>query len=321
MPETSCSTSDAELGRGRLLEPVREPREPAQARSGRKHALVVVQAFPPLLKNAGGVAKRYLTLIRALIDRLDWCVTLMTPVDVRRSGEPDVDRWLEEGSLVHLRARGVRISSSADGDFIFLDLFSVVNTRLLLRGLRTASYSCIFADDIPWRVSLLLLARAAGVPAVVSSHTDATHMQAFSGIFRLVWFVHMTSTRLAAVHATVSRVFGDLLARSWRIPSAVGRCEAQTCDGQIRLINLATHPSVIPRRSRPFGRRSCGPTPSVRSQRSGRSVPRSSVPRGCRCCAHRAWRRRRLRCSSSLADGPRRSGYTCCLTRRLPTAR
>lgn len=29
-----------------------------------KRILLVVQAFPPLLKNAGGVAKRYLTLCR-----------------------------------------------------------------------------------------------------------------------------------------------------------------------------------------------------------------------------------------------------------------
>ena len=31
-----------------------------------RRALLVVQAFPPLLKNAGGVAKRYLTLCSPL---------------------------------------------------------------------------------------------------------------------------------------------------------------------------------------------------------------------------------------------------------------
>jgi hypothetical protein len=42
-----------------------------------KRILLVVQAFPPLLKNAGGVAKRYLTLCRAMIDGLGWTVTIM----------------------------------------------------------------------------------------------------------------------------------------------------------------------------------------------------------------------------------------------------
>jgi len=39
---------------------------------------------------AGGVAKDYLALCRALIDGLGWEVTLFTPVNIKESGEEDV---------------------------------------------------------------------------------------------------------------------------------------------------------------------------------------------------------------------------------------
>ena len=77
------------------------------------HALICAQAFPPLLKQArvwsaassrhalaswkvipceaGGVAKDYLALCRALIDGLGWEVTLLSPVSIGESGEADVE--------------------------------------------------------------------------------------------------------------------------------------------------------------------------------------------------------------------------------------
>ncbi|CAE7213836.1 Slc8a2 [Symbiodinium natans] len=113
-------------------------------------ALVVVQCFPPLLKNAGGVSKRYFTLCRALIDGLGWQVTLMTPVDCTRSSEKDIQRWLAEGKLVHLPARGVRVRSSTDGVAVFLDLFSYANAAALLREtMIRGGYDCLFLDDVP----------------------------------------------------------------------------------------------------------------------------------------------------------------------------
>mmetsp|Transcript_86201 Transcript_86201/g.155264 ORF Transcript_86201/g.155264 Transcript_86201/m.155264 type:complete len:557 (+) Transcript_86201:60-1730(+) len=183
-------------------------------------ALVVVQCFPPLLKNAGGVSKRYFTLCRALIDGLGWQVTLMTPVNVNFSQEPDIQRWLEQGSLVHLAARGVRCHSATDGVAVFLDLFSFVNAGALLKELVffPGRYDCVFMDDVPWRIELLLLTRAMGVPSVVSTHTDITHMNAFKGTVKLVWKIHLLSTHLATVHATVSRVFGDQMRKMYQVP-------------------------------------------------------------------------------------------------------
>ncbi|CAE7383913.1 SQD2 [Symbiodinium microadriaticum] len=182
-------------------------------------ALVVVQCFPPLLKNAGGVSKRYFTLCRALIDGLGWQVTLMTPVDCTRSSEKDIKRWIAEGKLVHLPARGVRVRSSTDGVAVFLDLFSYANAAALLRETMVrGGYDCLFLDDVPWRLELLLLTRALGIPTVVSSHTDITHMKAYKGVVKLVWKIHMLSTRLASVHATVSRVFGAQMGKTYGIP-------------------------------------------------------------------------------------------------------
>jgi len=193
-----------------------------------KRALLVLQAFPPLLKNAGGVAKRYLTLCRALIDDMGWQVTLLTPVNVTVSGEPDVDRWLSEGSLEHLAARGVRCYSS-DGVVVFLDLFSFVNTGYLLQGLfydrqtghftlSKSRYDLCIADDVPFRISLLLLARAAGVPTVITSHTDATHLSTYKGFLPIIWHLHIRCAHLASVHASVSRVFGESMVSRYNTP-------------------------------------------------------------------------------------------------------
>lgn len=182
-------------------------------------ALVVVNCFPPLLKNAGGVSKRYLTLCRALIEGLGWQVTLLTPVNVRNSKEPDVARWLHDGSLVHLPARGVRIESKYDGVAVFLDLMSGINAHLILRELcYNRDYDCVFTDDLVWRFEFLLLTRAMGVPTVTSTHTDITHMPSCKGVVKLVWNLHMQSSHLACVHATVSKVFGLQMSRKYNLP-------------------------------------------------------------------------------------------------------
>ena len=179
-----------------------------------RRVLLVCQAYPPLLKNAGGVAKRYLTLCRAMIDGLGWTVTIVTPVNVLRSGSKDVERWLHEGSLVYLPARGVSVDSP-DGLAVFMDLFSAWNAMWLTHALtqHKPGYDVCVMDDVPWRIHLLLLMRAFGVPTVVTSHTDATHIKSYkmSSIMRTTWKVHMASAHVADVHASVSHVFGKIL--------------------------------------------------------------------------------------------------------------
>ena len=179
-----------------------------------KRVLLVCQAFPPLLKNAGGVAKRYLTLCRALIDGLDWTVTIVTPVNVLRSGNKDVERWLHEGTLIFMPARGVSVES-LDGTAVFMDVFSAWNGMWLTHALtqHAPGYDVCVMDDVPWRIHLLLLMRAFGVPTVITSHTDVTHIQSFkqSKVMRNTWRVHMASAHVADVHASVSNVFGAIL--------------------------------------------------------------------------------------------------------------
>ena len=52
--------------------------------------MAAVSGVDNALCQAGGVAKDYLALCRALIDGLGWEVTLFSPVNIRESGEEDV---------------------------------------------------------------------------------------------------------------------------------------------------------------------------------------------------------------------------------------
>jgi hypothetical protein len=187
-----------------------------------KRALLCVQAYPPLLKAAGGVAKRYLTVTRALIEELGFQVTIISPVNITKSNEPEVDKWLIDGSLVFIPARGVRVTTG-DGPAVFLDIFSFVNTGYLVREILNNKYSICIADDIPWRMQLLFLCRAAHIPLIMTTHTDYTHMQdykrgGFAGaLMKSAWAFHTLSGHYSDVHATVSRVFADDLSKKGRI--------------------------------------------------------------------------------------------------------
>jgi glycosyltransferase involved in cell wall biosynthesis len=191
-------------------------------RAERKKVLLCVQAFPPLLKAAGGVAKRYLTVTRALIEDLGYDVTIVTPVNVYESKEPEVEGWLEDGSLTFIPARGVRVTSS-DGPAVFFDIFSCVNTYRLFQEMFTHKYSLCIADDIPWRMQLLFLCRAAHIPLVTTTHTDYTHMQDYKNggiagaMMKSAWNFHVLSGHYSDVHATVSRVFADDLSKKENI--------------------------------------------------------------------------------------------------------
>ena len=62
---------------------------------------------------------------------------------------------------------------------VFHDLFSSANTLWLFHILaqHKPRYDVCIADDVPWRLALVLMMRAFGVPTVVTSHTDATHLE------------------------------------------------------------------------------------------------------------------------------------------------
>eukprot|EP00946_MAST-07B_sp_MAST-7B-sp1_P005029 g5029.t1 len=211
----SASPQTRARSKGRRSSAATEPR-PKQLSTVTpgKRALIVCQAFPPLLKNAGGVAKRYLTLCGTFIDEYGWTVTIVTPVNVLRSGNKRVERWLHEGSLVHIPARGVSVETE-DGLAVFLDLFSTWNTMWFMHILsqHQPGYDVCLMDDVPWRAHLLLLLRAFNVPTIVTSHTDATHLESFktAAAFRSTWRVHMWSAKMSDVHASVSKVFGKIL--------------------------------------------------------------------------------------------------------------
>eukprot|EP00928_Gymnodinium_smaydae_P024205 TRINITY_DN19660_c0_g1_i1.p1 TRINITY_DN19660_c0_g1~~TRINITY_DN19660_c0_g1_i1.p1 ORF type:complete len:479 (-),score=100.91 TRINITY_DN19660_c0_g1_i1:118-1554(-) len=183
-------------------------------------ALVCVQCFPPLVKNAGGVSKDYLALCQALIEGLGWSVTLMTPVDLSRTGEPKVDRWRESGFLRHLPAGAVRASTRTDGIATLLDSLSLCNMCKLFRALSFGGFDVVIMDDILFRVVALLLARGLGVPSIASTHTDVTGHSGYDNILavRLAWYLHVLSARFAVVHATASQVFAKAFCSRYGMP-------------------------------------------------------------------------------------------------------
>ena len=138
-----------------------------------------------------------------------------------RSGNKDVERWIREGTLIYLPARGVSVES-IDGLAVFMDVFSIYNALWLAQALtqHKPGYDVCVMDDVPWRLHLLLFLRALGVPTVITSHTDATHIKSFkvSSVMRTTWYVHMASAHVADVHASVSHVFGRILEERERTP-------------------------------------------------------------------------------------------------------
>eukprot|EP00403_Amphidinium_massartii_P029997 CAMPEP_0178395528 /NCGR_PEP_ID=MMETSP0689_2-20121128/13265_1 /TAXON_ID=160604 /ORGANISM="Amphidinium massartii, Strain CS-259" /LENGTH=483 /DNA_ID=CAMNT_0020016185 /DNA_START=20 /DNA_END=1468 /DNA_ORIENTATION=+ len=179
--------------------------------------LICAQAFPPLAKNAGGVAKRYLSLCRAFVDGLGWKVSLLTPVNVEKSGEDDVDRWLESDALRHIPARGVQLAS-ADGKVVFWDVFSVYNTCSFLFAVMSGGYDVCIMDDVPFRLVAILLTRAMGVPSITTTHTDITHLATYKGLTaKLAWRLHLAAAKIVTVHASVSHVFADVLERRYGV--------------------------------------------------------------------------------------------------------
>jgi len=182
-------------------------------------ALICAQAFPPLLKQAGGVAKDYLALCRALIDGLGWEVALLTPVDVAASGEGDVNRWLRSGQLVHCPVWSLEASSDI-GVAVFMDFFSVYNTCKLVQQLFTGDHSLCFIDDCCLRIAPIMLMRALGLPSIATTHSDVPSHPAYhsSVMPKLIWWLHLASSFCATLHASVAKVYADSLWKRYRIP-------------------------------------------------------------------------------------------------------
>lgn len=183
-------------------------------------ALVCVQAFPPLLKQAGGVAKDYFALCRALIDGLGWSVTLMSPVDITKSGEPEIDRWLLSGSLRHVPAAAVECANS-EGVATILDTCSVSNLRQLFREVSRIDYDVFFVDDALVRLVLLLLMRGFGIPSIATTHSHVPSHPLYERMdVKLNWYAHMVSCHFATVHASVTQVYADILRDLYRSPTS-----------------------------------------------------------------------------------------------------
>jgi glycosyltransferase involved in cell wall biosynthesis len=182
-------------------------------------ALVCVQFFPPLCKIGGGVSKRYKALCKALIDGLGWEILLCTPVAVAEAHDPDIERWLISGALRHIKVHAFT-QSSGDGKITYLDLFGLYNAIRISCAVCFGGCDICITEDIPFRFHLFLLTRSVGLPSVTTSHTDATHLSSYQSnlVMRLGWAVHMASAHVVTVHASVSRVYAELMRTRYGIP-------------------------------------------------------------------------------------------------------
>eukprot|EP00929_Paragymnodinium_shiwhaense_P001414 TRINITY_DN101649_c0_g1_i1.p1 TRINITY_DN101649_c0_g1~~TRINITY_DN101649_c0_g1_i1.p1 ORF type:complete len:486 (+),score=73.89 TRINITY_DN101649_c0_g1_i1:169-1626(+) len=182
-------------------------------------ALICVQAFPPLLKQAGGVAKDYFALCRALIDGLGWTVTLMSPVDITKSGEPEIDRWLASGNLRHISAAAVECKNS-EGAATILDTPAPHNMRQLFREASNGHYDVFFVDDALVRMALIMLMRGYGIPSIATTHSHVPSHPLYERLdVKLNWYAHMASCHVATVHASVTKVYAEMLMQLYRAPT------------------------------------------------------------------------------------------------------
>jgi len=182
-------------------------------------ALICAQAFPPLLKQAGGVAKDYLALCRALIDGLDWQVTLLSPVNIGESGEADVERWLKTGQLVHVPVWALQ-ASNALGVAVLMDFFSIHNTCRLVWELLHGGHALCFIDDSCMRIAPLMLMRGLGMPGIATTHSDVPSHPVYNQfiLLKILWWLHLASAFFATLHASVAHVYAKSLWDRYRIP-------------------------------------------------------------------------------------------------------
>mmetsp|Transcript_6013 Transcript_6013/g.10933 ORF Transcript_6013/g.10933 Transcript_6013/m.10933 type:complete len:480 (+) Transcript_6013:43-1482(+) len=182
-------------------------------------ALICAQAFPPLLKQAGGVAKDYLALCRALIDGLGWKVTLLCPVNIGESGEKDVERWLITGQLIHVPVWALQVSNGL-GVAVLMDFFSIHNTASLLREVLSGGHDVCFIDDSCMRIAPLMLMRSVGLPGIATTHSDVPSHPVYHRfiMLKILWWLHLASAYFATIHASVASVYAKSLQERYRIP-------------------------------------------------------------------------------------------------------
>lgn len=173
-----------------------------------RHIALIVQCFPPLIRGAGGVAKRYYRLCKCLIEEYKYKVTLVTPVDIRNT-YADVDQWISTGSLTFVPVPGFLFDAKSDGVVLGCNVFSTHTIAAIARVLMRTD--AVFMDDIFPRQWLTLLCTAMNVPCIATSHTDFSKTAHIKANLFLDWML----TRLNCcftpniLHATTTRVYAQ----------------------------------------------------------------------------------------------------------------
>lgn len=141
--------------------------------------LLFIQCFPPLLKYAGGVSKRYLTLAKSLV-RQNHKVTIMTPIDVYKCNDEEILTFIYEGRIKVINIEGI-ILDIPDGTVIGANPFAI-KTIVRLNEILPNIDVC-FLDDVFGRSVLHLLFVSYNVKPIFTYHTDASKLICYKNPF------------------------------------------------------------------------------------------------------------------------------------------
>ena len=134
-----------------------------------------IQTCFPLKKNGGGVAKRYLTLIKNLIEKYDYNIYLVTSIDVYKTEDRNILEYLDNGKLKvdFIDAFLIKLYE-AKAVFNYISFQSMY---YFTKGIKFADLC--FIDDPPFSNFLVNYAGIFGKPCIVSHHTDISHFKIY----------------------------------------------------------------------------------------------------------------------------------------------
>lgn len=150
--------------------------------------ILFIQCFPPLLCYAGGVSKRYLKLCKVLIEEYNYDITIITPIDIEKSKDNAILKYINSGKLIHKSIDGI-IANTLDGKALGINIFSFNTLNILIKELYDSDL-CI-VDDIIGRQYIDIICNIFNVPVIFTTHTDVTKLRSFRyKLVKWIWYFH-----------------------------------------------------------------------------------------------------------------------------------
>ena len=180
--------------------------------------LFFIQCFPPLIKNAGGVTKRYFKLASSLIENGGHQVTVASPIDTMHNIDPNLKKHVDNGDLRFVDIEGMLIKF-LDGSGLATNVFSFQTIKCLVNELYNTDL-CII-DDIGFRFYVEMICTVFNVPTIITSHTDVTKLTSFKmPLVRFIYYIHTMFVN-KTIHATVSNQFAKQIGTNYSWPPLI----------------------------------------------------------------------------------------------------